>query len=358
VGEAGMKTAEEIWNSIPLKLQRVLVPLLAVIITLVQISIYVFTMEPDFHATPFELGRKLVVAFFIFIILVVTRNLSKDPPNYFIIIFGLMIVLLGEIENVMDLFYDIVYPNTPFDLEDISGLGLLIMGFGLFRYTQTLIRIKELTLQQKRETEIYADLLKHDLSNDLQALLGYVETTLLDEDKLPSHSAELLSSSLMVGQRMARLIHAFTVRGSSHESEIVELVQTIAKDAAIANRGLSIKVTSEVHDRKLITLGGTLLPCAFENLFRNSHQYAGESPEIEVVVTQKGEFAEIVVSDNGPGIPPEKRAHLFMKGTSSINGGLGLYLTKAIIRACDGTIELLENQPGATFKIMLPLASR
>jgi signal transduction histidine kinase len=96
---------------------------------------------------------------------------------------------------------------------------------------------------------------------------------------------------------------------------------------------------------------------AFENLLRNSAQHAGLEAHVSIEVTRQNGSVLITISDDGPGIPNDIRPKIFQRGASTKGGGLGLYLTREIIRTCGGTIELIdsnENQ-GAVFEIHLPL---
>ena len=83
-------------------------------------------------------------------------------------------------------------------------------------------------------------------------------------------------------------------------------------------------------------------------------------PELKATTVQKGEIVEMVISDNGPGVPDSIRQKLFdpffttKKGTEGT--GLGLSITNDIIKAHGGTI-LIESQPGeyTRFIITLPI---
>ena len=72
---------------------------------------------------------------------------------------------------------------------------------------------------------------------------------------------------------------------------------------------------------------------------------------------EKDDRVLIRVSDNGPGIPESIRSSLFMRGVSTNGGGLGLFLTREILRACDGDIRLEVSGigEGAVFMIELPV---
>ena len=68
--------------------------------------------------------------------------------------------------------------------------------------------------------------------------------------------------------------------------------------------------------------------------------------------------------DHGPGIPPEQRERIFSRSyqiesgqASSGHGvGLGLHISREIVRAHGGTIEVVSpDDGGAAFVIRLPL---
>lgn len=82
------------------------------------------------------------------------------------------------------------------------------------------------------------------------------------------------------------------------------------------------------------------------------------APEITVRTRLSAEELEIVVEDNGPGIPPENAERVFepLFSTKSFGTGLGLPMVKQIIEQHGGTIELTSAPgKGARFLISIPL---
>ena len=93
------------------------------------------------------------------------------------------------------------------------------------------------------------------------------------------------------------------------------------------------------------------------NLLSNAVQYG--FTDMPICVTVKGSTEEVVLSvhNDGVPIPPAVRAKIFdslVRGASkdtdspSHNLGLGLYITKAIVSAHNGTIDVKSSEKGGT----------
>lgn len=100
---------------------------------------------------------------------------------------------------------------------------------------------------------------------------------------------------------------------------------------------------------------------AISNLVNNAVEAIHESGAVSVSVRSAGESAELTVSDDGSGIPPELLDRLGRKGeTHGKPGGtgLGLFHARAAAERWGGGLEInSEAGRGTTVKIRLPLAS-
>jgi signal transduction histidine kinase len=210
--------------------------------------------------------------------------------------------------------------------------------------------------QQYRELELYASLLRHDLKNDVGVIIGNVEIakmTIADRDEVID---ELLSSTEAVCERMMNLLNAVGRASKATESDLVPMVEKIASLAEEASFGLKVAVTADEQVRGVQITESKLLPLVFDNLLRNAAIHAGTSPKVQINITREEDFVSIIVTDDGPGVAEEVRNRLFHKGVSTRGGGLGLYLSKAILNTLGGSIELVDSEEGAgaTFRILLP----
>jgi signal transduction histidine kinase len=219
------------------------------------------------------------------------------------------------------------------------------------------VKMEKLKDAQHRELELYSSLLRHDLRNDLGVILGNVDIAKMISSEQDKEMRELISSTEAVCDRMMNLLHVLGRRAEQVERKIVEVVSKAASQAEEAETNLSIKLRYTEEAATFEVPSSRLLPMVFENLFRNAVDHAGTNPKVEVNINQVAQNIEILVSDNGPGIADSIRPRLFQKGASTRQGGgLGLYLSKEIITAIGGTIEVIdvESSKGACFKVVLP----
>jgi signal transduction histidine kinase len=93
----------------------------------------------------------------------------------------------------------------------------------------------------------------------------------------------------------------------------------------------------------------------FYNLLQNSLQYGGERlSEISISSIAINDNLIITVEDNGAGIDPEIKKHLFERGYGK-NTGLGLFLSREILGITGISItETSEPGNGARFEISVP----
>jgi signal transduction histidine kinase len=100
-------------------------------------------------------------------------------------------------------------------------------------------------------------------------------------------------------------------------------------------------------------------------LLDNALRFTPANGAIHLSSQPSGKFIEIIVSDNGPGIPPEHLPHLFERfyqvrtnaTNDSRSNGLGLSIAKALIEAQHGTIHIKSTAgKGAQVHILLQTA--
>ena len=87
------------------------------------------------------------------------------------------------------------------------------------------------------------------------------------------------------------------------------------------------------------------------NLVDNAVRYSPAGGRVDVTIESTAGGARAIVTDDGPGIPPEERTRVFDRfyrrsGTAPPGSGLGLAIVKAIADAHGAAVSLAEGPAG------------
>ncbi len=135
--------------------------------------------------------------------------------------------------------------------------------------------------------------------------------------------------------------------------DLVETFETVAESE-------SMTLTAAIADGLSVAGDRSLLAQMLVNIIENSirHSPAGSKIFIEAG-PRYPDHVEIVISDNGPGIPPEEYTHVLQRfvridaSRHSPGTGLGLALVAAVVELHNGKIDLRANNPGLRVSILL-----
>jgi signal transduction histidine kinase len=166
--------------------------------------------------------------------------------------------------------------------------------------------------------------------------------------------------------RMSKLVGSVKTYAYMDRGELVEVDVHEGLETTLAVLGHKLKHTQIKVERRYdkalprLTVRGSELNQVWTNLLDNAIDALGDSGTIAVRTRRDGDCAEISVSDDGPGIPPDVREHLFdpFFTTKDVGHGTGLGLATArriVVDRHDGSLSV-DSRPGATvFTVRLPL---
>jgi PAS domain S-box-containing protein len=141
-------------------------------------------------------------------------------------------------------------------------------------------------------------------------------------------------------------------------SQLLEEVLEIAKPQLLkANVQLAQLFPIDVPQ---VYVDRALLKQAVLNLVLNAVDAMPEGGQLRLVLSRRGEMAEITVGDTGKGITPENKQKIFQLFFTTRPGGsgIGLASTFRIVQLLNGSIDFTsEVGRGTTFRIELPLAA-
>ena len=221
--------------------------------------------------------------------------------------------------------------------------------------------VHEITEQKERERELerrnqqldqFAAVLSHDLRNPLNVASGRL--ALARERNDPEEFDRVEEAH----DRMSSLIdEALAFARDEKTTDRVELQLSTLSQAAWGHVDTGAATLQLERDREIIGDRDQLLQL-FENVFRNAVEHGstgsrtaddsaergGSGVTIRVDATPDG----FTVSDDGPGVAPEKREEIFTHGvTSSDSGtGLGLAIVQHVIESHGWDVEMTESRSG------------
>ncbi|MBI3921226.1 MAG: CHASE2 domain-containing protein [Armatimonadetes bacterium] len=220
----------------------------------------------------------------------------------------------------------------------------------------------------------FVSFVSHELRSPITTIKGFASTLLRSDVNDPESSEEFLQVISQECDRMARLIASILdlsrlEAGRELELHLEEVSIPEAIERVVDRNRLYATRHEFVMDLQphlpLLPADPDKLDQILTNLVSNAVKYSPHGGEIGVLARQEDSQILISVRDHGIGISPGQLDMLFQRfqrlrgeGTEKIAGtGLGLYLTRHLIRAHGGDIWVESDEGnGSTFRFSLPMS--
>ena len=264
----------------------------------------------------------------------------------------------------------------------------------LWKITEILenLRIANVKLENSENAmKEFINIAAHELRTPLQPILGLSEM-LHDARNDPDHHRKLINVIVRNAHKLENLaenildvtrIDSGRLQLSTQKIDLHELVESVVLDFQAVleneidkkenNRKAIICLKDEYPDRSedtnrehpIVLADANRIVQVITNLLSNAVKFSKEGDRALITITRgirviDGQPTAIVsISDQGQGINPEIMTRLFQKfiSGSEKGAGLGLYISKNIVKAHGGDIWAENNKSGvgATFGFTLPL---
>lgn len=212
----------------------------------------------------------------------------------------------------------------------------------------------------------------HELRTPLTTLRSVGEVG-LRRGRTVEEYREIIGSMLEEAQRLQLLIQRLLELASAEGGAAAVQRAEIKVDSYVTSCVNELGVLAEFKNQQIavdaepcaVSTDAVIFRQALQNLVDNAIKYSPPNATIRVLVRQADGQVNVAVTDEGPGISPENRAHLMQRffrpdrgrGRNSGGFGLGLSITKAYMRVLGGTLEYEPATPtGSTFRLRLPKA--
>jgi ligand-binding sensor domain-containing protein/signal transduction histidine kinase len=230
--------------------------------------------------------------------------------------------------------------------------------------------LKELNLTKDK----FFSIIGHDLGNQFNIILGFLEVLVSDFKKLEAskveyHLTNIFNSSkhaydllenLLTWARMQTNLIEYNPQVFNIHTKITETIELF--EGASSKKNIKIEVTT--NEEIFIYSDINMFSTVFRNLIANAIKFTHENGTISISAKKKEDFCEVSIKDNGVGITEEDIRKIFRidskhktKGTKGEKGtGLGLILCKEFIEKQHGKIWVeSEVGKGSKFSFTLPI---
>lgn len=260
---------------------------------------------------------------------------------------------------------------------------LLVCGHRVFRavsliqeaaLTHYMQRVRARLAEREERLRGFNRALTHELKNQLGAAMGAAD--LLDLEGLPEAEHVRLLDVVRRNVRVMRgvldnLVELSRLDTDTRQTRRVLLPQAVGEAARqLRDRSQAARVKIKIGELPQVEVSAAAVELAVANFLSNAIKYADPTRD-EKWVTVRGATLEtgagpetvVTVTDNGIGVPPEKRARLFERGfrahldaVTGVEGdGLGLSIVKDALDAIGGRVWAeFPPEGGASFSFALP----
>ena len=215
------------------------------------------------------------------------------------------------------------------------------------------------------------DAIAHEFKTPLTSIKAAASTLLSTPAPKPEEQRELVTIVDEETDRLGRLVTEVTQMARIEAGKIqldrklysvADLVSAALRQAKLIANGRQITVEA-AENLPLVNVDAGLIELAIRQLLDNAFKYSTPGSPLSVVARRSESALIIAVRDHGPGIPERHLARIFERfyrgpgaERKAIGAGMGLAITREILRAHDGDVSV-KSKPGegSEFSLSLPL---
>ncbi|GEM_PF-4894710 len=214
--------------------------------------------------------------------------------------------------------------------------------------------------EELRESRALKELLlhtvAHDLKTHLSVVLGYVELLREEYDEEYIASIEETVKDAVNLIESIRSLSKLDAESLTRARERFTLRSVISAALSVVKKKYPNKIVRVDIGEVEICGYPDLMREVFSNLLINAFKYGASRVDIKSEIT--GGFVRVSVSDDGPGIPDERKEEIFSPyvSLSRSGSGIGLYIVQKVVTLHGGRVWVEDNRDGGSVFVMeIPL---
>lgn len=200
--------------------------------------------------------------------------------------------------------------------------------------------------QHRQHIKLINRILRHDLANNLAVINSGIKLYLANgEQHFLDESKNRVFRGIELIRKMKELEDIILSGKALREINLNYSIKEVIKNYNTIK--INVSGNSDVIVKADLTIHSVL-----DNIIRNAIEH-GRANNIDISVKKKESICELIITDNGTGIPDEIKENVFKEGFKSGkkgNTGVGLFIVKSAMSNYLGSISIEDNKPqGATF---------
>lgn len=229
----------------------------------------------------------------------------------------------------------------------LLGVSLFILYFRDMKKTKA-IGAFFASLSHELKTPLASMRLQAEVIKDL------IEDETHDHDQLSSLTIRLIEDTYKFESELEKSLQLARIEqnGTLNLSPI-QIERLIKRQQQKIPSNLEVKIKADIKE---VMADEMALSVILRNLFENTLRHNPGSTQVEITISQEGNWAQLIYDDFGQKFEGDttKLGDLFYKFNSIKGSGIGLYLIKQLTKKMGGEFSIL-NKERLKFKIFLPM---
>lgn len=261
---------------------------------------------------------------------------------------------LGPIERDLRVLRNALLVALPIAAALTAGIVWVAVGRAL----------RPVVAVRRREERLVADV-SHELKSPIAGMRVLLETEADDPDEIVRNRRSTLTELSRLEVLTSRLLQLAAPADASSSIAPVDLDEVVLREATRYSDRSRVRIDTSAVEPGQVVGDQVAMESLVDNLLSNACRYARSA--VVVTVTEHAGRVELIVEDDGPGIPPDEREAVFERFTrldpsrSRADGGagLGLAIARDVVEDHHGRIVVdASSLGGARVVVTVPASTR
>lgn len=209
--------------------------------------------------------------------------------------------------------------------------------------------------RRTRQIEFFNGVLRHNIRNSMTVIHGQAEALAGEvDDRDRVETIQEWCDDLTELTETVREINQTVVATECERLEAVDLPAVVDDEVAAARQRYDCEISADV-DPDTVVAANHLVGDVLDGLLANAVEHNDrETPQVRITSRDVGEWVQVRIADDGPGLPAELKDRVFQRELTASHTahGFGLYFVSVMMDLYDGNVWFEDNDPRGTVVVL------